>query len=50
MQDENYTPFGEDWKKEMKKLPKSILIDMLRTSFKKVNELEKELSTAHNCA
>jgi hypothetical protein len=26
---EDYTPYGEEWKKELSKLPKSVLIDML---------------------
>lgn len=28
MENENYMPYGEEWKKEMAKLPKAFLIDM----------------------
>ncbi len=28
MSNENYTPYGEEWKKEMSKLPKSTLIEI----------------------
>jgi hypothetical protein len=28
MSNENYTTYGEEWKKEMSKLPKAVLIDI----------------------
>ena len=28
MANENYTPYGEEWKKEMEKLPKKVIIEM----------------------
>ena len=28
MSNENYTPFGEEWKKEISKLPKSAIIEL----------------------
>lgn len=28
MSNENYTPYGEEWKKEMNKLPKQVIIDL----------------------
>lgn len=33
-----YIPYGEEWAKEMKKLSKDMLIDMLRTAYLKENE------------
>lgn len=30
MIDPNYIPFGEEWKQEISKLPKKMLIEMLR--------------------
>ena len=39
MINETYEPFGEEWKKEMNKLPKSMLIEMASKTGK-----EKELS------
>jgi hypothetical protein len=27
---QEYIPFGEEWRKEMKKLPKDFIIDLLR--------------------
>jgi hypothetical protein len=43
MKNENYTPYGEEWKKEMKKLPKDMIIDMFA---KCIVEKEEKLKTA----
>lgn len=40
----NYVPYGEEWRKEMKKLTKDVLIDMLANSFQKKIKLEKQLN------
>lgn len=29
MKKDDYQPFGKEWKKEMQKLPKDVIIDML---------------------
>ena len=37
---EDYIPFGDEWKKELKKTPKDFLIDQLRTALMKIQEME----------
>jgi hypothetical protein len=41
--DKEYIPYGEEWEKELKKLPKSYLVDMLRKSMIKNKVVEAEL-------
>lgn len=43
-QEEDYVPFGDEWEKEMSKLPKAVLIEMYRklASTPKVNLVEVE--------
>ena len=37
MANENYTPYGEEWKKEIGKLPKKVIIEMFsKTGFDKM--------------
>lgn len=36
-----YIPFGEEWKKEVKKLPKDVLIDLLADVLKKLKTMER---------
>jgi len=36
-----YIPFGEEWKKEMKKLSKDILIHMLKNAYLELQSLKK---------
>lgn len=40
--DNNYEPFGPEWKKEMAKFPKAQLIDMLGNALKKNQEFSDE--------
>ena len=41
MSDEEYQPFGKEWRKDMMKLPKKVIVDMYRKSCIH-RELEKE--------
>ncbi len=34
MENSNYTPYREQWKKEMLKLPKKVIIDMFAEKYK----------------
>ena len=37
MVNKNYTPYGDEWKKEMEKLPKKVIIEMFsKTGFDKM--------------
>lgn len=47
---EDYVPFGDEWKAELKKTPKDFLIDQLRTSLMKNQELEEEIKILKNIA
>lgn len=38
--EKEYEPFGEEWKKELKKLPKEIIIEMLSKKGKELDALE----------
>lgn len=40
MPTENYTPFGPEWHKEMKKHDKDFLIEMLKSELQKAEELK----------
>ena len=41
MANENYTPYGDEWKKEMEKLPKKVIIEMFsKTGFDKMHLAE----------
>ena len=46
--DENYQPFGEEWKNELMKLPKIIIINMYRNVCLEKQELEKELKQIYD--
>lgn len=43
MQNENYTPYGKEWEKEMMKLPKKAIIQMLRETCTNTNSLAENL-------
>lgn len=36
---EDYEPFGDEWKKEINKIPKALIIDMLANKGKEVDSL-----------
>lgn len=42
---EDYEPYGEEWVKEMKKLPKDFLIEMVKKANLRIQELENPLSS-----
>lgn len=37
-----YVPFGDEWRNEVKKLPKDYIIDQWKESYIKVQELEEK--------
>lgn len=41
MSNENYTTYGEEWKKEMSKLPKAVLIDIAAKIGQEKEKLEE---------
>lgn len=41
-ENDNYEPFGPEWEKEMMKLPKKFIINMLRKSQLKLKEHEEK--------
>lgn len=45
-----YIPYGPDWEAEMKKLPKSMLIEMLREQGKECDALKDEIENLHYAA
>lgn len=45
MNNENYTPYGEEWKKEMAKLPKAVLIDIAANLGKEKQILEDTIKS-----
>jgi len=45
MNDENYTPYGDEWKKEVMKLRKGDIVDMLAKSLKAKKTALTELDT-----
>jgi len=49
-ENENYEPFGEEWKNELMKLPKIMIINMYRNSCLELEELNALYSHACNAA
>lgn len=41
--DENYEPYGEEWEKELMKLPKKYLINLYRNVCEKLQDKEAEI-------
>jgi predicted Zn-dependent protease with MMP-like domain len=41
--DENYEPYGEEWEKELMKLPKKFIINMYRNVCIKLQDKETEI-------
>ena len=50
MKTDNYQPFGEEWKNELMKLPKNMIINMYRNSCLELQELQKNYTDACNAA
>ena len=42
--DDNFVPFGEEWKKEMMKCNKDFLVEMVAITAKRKHELEERLN------
>lgn len=42
--EDNYIPFGNEWVNEIKKFPKDMIIEMLKKSHLKRQELEEKIS------
>lgn len=41
--EKKYVPFGDEWRNEVKKLPKDFIIDQWKESCIKVQELEEKI-------
>jgi hypothetical protein len=41
--EENYVPFGDEWKKELMKTSKSFMVDFIRKLLIKQQELEEKI-------
>lgn len=39
----DYEPFGEEWKKEVNKLPKALIINMLSEKGRELDEAKKQI-------
>ena len=48
--DENYKPFGEEWKNELMKLPKIMIINMYRNTCLELGELQNAYKDACDAA
>lgn len=48
--DENYEPFGEEWKNELMKLPKIMIINLYRNVCLEMDELKRAYSDACDAA
>jgi hypothetical protein len=44
--EENYVPFGSEWKKELMKTSKSFMVDFIRKLLIKQQELEAKILSA----
>lgn len=43
-----YEPFGDEWKKEINKIPKGLIIDMLSKKGKEYNALTDQIKSMEN--
>ncbi len=43
--DKNYIPYGPEWEKEIKKLPKEVIVTMLRNKGQEVALLKEQINT-----
>lgn len=46
--DEDYVPYGKEWKAHLMKWRKTDLIDLLKKAFEEVGELKQELKNRDN--
>lgn len=45
---ENYVPFGEEWEKEMMKLPKKFIVEMYRKVCMEKQQAKEMVKTPNN--
>jgi hypothetical protein len=50
MENDNYIPFGEEWKNELMKLPKIMIINMYRNVCLEMDELKQMYQQAEDAA
>lgn len=48
MEDKEYVPYGPEWKKEIKKLPKNMIIEMLAKKGVEHNDLKEKYNRLLN--